>query len=96
MFLVKYIFGLIVHNCIIKFNFALNKNTAAINFDHIFLLLLFISFFCAYCRSGNTREVLIFARWTNSWIQESRENYYYISVIQEKWKFANYKLSEKS
>ena len=42
MFLVKYIFGLIVHNCIIKFNFALNTNTAAINFDHIFLLLLFI------------------------------------------------------
>ena len=50
-----------------------------------------------YCRSGNTREVLIFAnfaRRTNSRIQESREKYYYNSATKEK--FANCKLCEKS
>ena len=40
-----------------------------------------------YCRSGNNREVLIFAnfaRWTNSRIQESRKNYFYKSATKEK------------
>ena len=40
-----------------------------------------------YCRSGNIREVLIFAdvaRRTNSRIQESRENCYYNSDTEEK------------
>ena len=65
MFLLKYIFCLIVHNCIINFSFALNKNTAAINFDKI--LLLFISiFWCIYTywfdikKSG--RHVIFIAR----------------------------------
>ena len=30
-----------------------------------------------YCRSGDIHEVLIFARRTNSRIQESPKNYYY-------------------
>ena len=53
----------------------------------------------SYCRSGNIREVLIFAnfaRRTNSRIQESREEYYYNSPTKEKWKLANSKLREKS
>ena len=40
-----------------------------------------------YCRSGNIREVSIFAnfaRRTNSRIQESRENYFYNSATKEK------------
>ena len=40
-----------------------------------------------YSRSGNIREVLIFANFawkTNSRIQESRENYYYNSGTKEK------------
>ena len=40
-----------------------------------------------YCRSGNIREVLIFANFTsrtNSRIQESRENYYFNSATEEK------------
>ena len=47
-----------------------------------------------YCRSGNIREVLIFANFasrTNSRIQEFRENYFYNSTNKEKWKFANSK-----
>ena len=46
-----------------------------------------------YCRSGNIREVLIFAyfaRRTNSRIQESRENYK--NATEEKWKFPNSEL----
>ena len=53
---------------------------------------------CAYCRSGNIREVLMttnFARRTNSRIQESRENYYYNSATKEKEIFANSKLHDK-
>ena len=50
----------------------------------------------AYCKSGNIRNVLIFARRTSSRIRESRENYYYISATKEKWKLTNYKLREKS
>ena len=49
--------------------------------------------------SGNIREVLIFAnfvRRTNSRIQESCENYYYDSATEEKEKFANSTLREKS
>ena len=52
-----------------------------------------------YRRSGNIREVLIFAnfaRRTNSRIQESRENYYYNSATKGKLKFTNFKLCEKS
>ena len=52
-----------------------------------------------YCRSGNIREVLIFAnfaRRTHLRIQELRENYYFNSSTKEKLKFANYKLREKS
>ena len=52
-----------------------------------------------YCRSGNIREVLIFANFawrTNSRIQDSRENYYYDSATKEKGKFANTKLRDKS
>ena len=49
-----------------------------------------------YCRSGNTREVLIFAKRTNSRIQESHENYYYNSATKEEYKFANSKISKKS
>ena len=52
-----------------------------------------------YCISGNIREVLIFANFskrTNSRIQESREKYYYNSVIKEKYEFENYKFHEKS
>ena len=40
-----------------------------------------------YCRSGNIREVLIFAnfaRITYSRIQEPRKNYFYNSAIKEK------------
>ena len=33
---------------------------------------------------------------TNSRIQESRENFYYNSATEKKWKFANYKLRKKS
>ena len=33
------------------------------------------------CRYGDIREVLIFARRTNSRIEKSRENYYYYSAI---------------
>ena len=50
------------------------------------------------CRSGDIREVLIFAnsmRRTNSRIQESSENYYN-SATKEKYEFANSKLREKS
>ena len=50
------------------------------------------------CRSGNIREVLIFAnfaRRTNSRIQDSRENYYYNNASKEKRKLANSKLREK-
>ena len=36
-----------------------------------------------YCRSGNVREVLIFARTTNPQIQESRENYFYNSATKK-------------
>ena len=35
-------------------------------------------------------------RRTNSRIQESRENYYYDSATEEKWKFVNSKLREKT
>ena len=52
-----------------------------------------------YCRSGDIRDVLIFAnfaRRTNSRIPESRENYYYNSTYKEKEKFVNSKLREKS
>ena len=52
-----------------------------------------------YCRCGDIREVLIFAsfaRRTNSRIQVSRDNYYYISATKENWKFANIKPREKS
>ena len=48
-----------------------------------------------YCRSGNIREVLIFARETNSRFQESRENYHYNSTAkhaEEKWKFKDSKI----
>ena len=40
-----------------------------------------------YCRSGNIREVLIFAnfaRRTDSRMQNSRENYYYDNATKEK------------
>ena len=50
-----------------------------------------------YRKSGHIREVLIFAnfaRRTNSRIQESRKKYN--STTEEKWKFANSKLREKS
>ena len=50
------------------------------------------------CRSGDIREVLIFANSkgrTYSRIQESRENYYN-SATKEKYKIANSKLREKS
>ena len=53
----------------------------------------------SYCWSGNIREGLIFAifaRRTNSRIQEFHENYFYNSATKEKWKFANSKLCEKS
>ena len=43
--------------------------------------------YCRHGRSGNIRKVLIFAnfaRRTNSRIQESRENYYYISATKKK------------
>ena len=52
-----------------------------------------------YCRSGNIREVLIFAnfaRMGNSQIQESGYNYHYNSATKEKWEFANSKLREKA
>ena len=52
-----------------------------------------------YCRSSNIPKVFIFTnfvRKTNSRIQASRENYYYISATKEKWKSANSKLREKS
>ena len=39
-------------------------------------------------RYGNIREF--------SPIQESRENFYYDSATEEKWKFANFKLRENS
>ena len=42
-----------------------------------------------YCRSGNIREVLIFANFakrTNSRIQESRENYNITTKEKEKFK----------
>ena len=50
-----------------------------------------------YCRSGNIREVLIFANFarTNSRIQESRENYYYHSATEEKCKFTKSKFRKK-
>ena len=43
-----------------------------------------------------TVDLVIFARRTNSRIQESRENYYYNTAPVEKWKFANFKLREES
>ena len=52
-----------------------------------------------YWRCGNIRVVLIFgnlARKKNSRIQESRENYYYNSASEEKWKFANCEIRKKS
>ena len=51
-----------------------------------------------YSRSGNIHEVLFFANFarTNSLFQETREKYYYYSVIDEKGKFTNSKLHEKS
>ena len=36
-----------------------------------------------YCRSGNIREVLIFAKWTNSRIQKFCTNYYYNSATKK-------------
>ena len=45
-----------------------------------------------YCKSGNIRDVLIFANFArrrNSEIEESRENYYYNIATEDKWKFAN-------
>ena len=50
---------------------------------------IFLYFF-VYCRSGNIREVLIFAyfaRRVNLRIQKSRENYYHNCATKEKWKF---------
>ena len=46
--------------------------------------------------SSNIRDVLIFERRTNSQIQQSSENYYYISATKKKWKLGNFKLREKS
>ena len=43
-----------------------------------------LKMFNRYCRSGNIREVSIFARKKNSRIQESRENYFYNSATREK------------
>ena len=54
---------------------------------------------CQRCRSGNIREVLIFAnfaRRTISRIQEYRENYYYNSATEGQLKYANSYLCEKS
>ena len=47
-------------------------------------------------RSGNIREVLIFAKRTNSRIQESHEKDNYNSATKEKCKIANFKFREKS
>ena len=44
------------------------------------VLFVFETCLKPYCRSGNIREVLIFARRTNSRIQESHENYCYIII----------------
>ena len=47
----------------------------------------FIYIIMTYCRSGNVREVLIFAnfaRTTNPQIEESRENYFYNSATKKK------------
>ena len=49
-----------------------------------------------YFRYGDICEILIFARRTNSRIQESRENYFYNSALKKKIKIANSKLREKS
>ena len=52
-----------------------------------FALNLVTIYIYIHCRSGNIREVSIFAnfaRSTNSQIQDSRENYYYSSGTKEK------------
>ena len=53
-----------------------NYNNSVCDFTKLYNLV----HISIYCRSGNIREVLIFAnfaRKTSSRIQESRENYYY-------------------
>ena len=62
----------------------------------IYGLHVTFNMFAIYCRSGDIRDVLIFARRTNSQNQESRGNFYYNSATKEKWKFANSEQREKS
>ena len=52
--------------------------------------------FVIYCRSGDIRDVLIFARRTTAQIQEFRGNYYYNTATKEKCNFANSEQREKS
>ena len=64
-----------------------------------YIIYCFLRHNTVYCKSGNIREVLIFANFagsTNSRIHEFRDNYFYNSATKKKYIYKHAKITRST